>query len=331
MSTKYNISSLINKKQFLEKDDEKEKAENKIKTLSTDNNTSESDDLKNKSLNEVFEDLDKIKNEYSSKDKVEAPNELILSSVEVPNKTEEELFELAKNSLSKKYDSDKNNITNSFENKINDIIVEKEKYKIDKEEKDKAIETFYDKAVNETEEQALKRGLARSSIVIEQIAGLNSEKAHELMNTMEELQTKLSNNTKEITRIEQEREEALNNLNIEYAIDLNEQLEKIINDYNKSVQEAINFNNNVEKLKAEYKLDLDKQKLNKQNTITKLEHEYKIDYVTEQIKNAQFEYLKNYFDSLNKDYALDLFLTNKDIKTVLGDNYSKMYKHLTNK
>ena len=94
MSTKYNISSLINKKQILEKEDEDDQNKNKVKTVNTNENTDESDELKNKSLNEVFEDLDKIKTDYSTKDKVDAPSELDLSLVEVPNKSEEELLEL---------------------------------------------------------------------------------------------------------------------------------------------------------------------------------------------------------------------------------------------
>ena len=84
-------------------------------------------------------------------------------------------------------------------------------------------------------------------------------------------------------------------------------------------------------MKAEYKLDLDKQKTDKQESITKLESEYKTNYTEKAIKQAQFEYLKNYFDSLDKEYAISLFLTNKDLKDILEDNYSKMYKYLTNK
>ena len=328
MSQKYNITSKINKKLSSTKEDDDDETKNEAKTMSTEK---ESDSLKQKSLDQVLEDLNNIKDEYLLKDKIEAPEELSLNKIEVPNKTEDELYKIAKESLSQKYKTDKSNLTNTFETKINNLINKKDEYSKASETKSNSVEDYYKQAINETEEQALKRGLARSSIVIEQIASLNKDKASELINIMNDLQLKISDNSKEIFSLEEERDVALNNLDIAYAIELNQKLDEIKTKYDKSVQDAIEFNNNVEKLKAEYQLDLDKQKLDKQNTITKMEKEYKVDYVSDQIKSAQFEYLKNYFDSLDKEYAISLFLTNKDLKSILGDNYSKMYKYLTNK
>ena len=51
----------------------------------------------------------------------------------------------------------------------------------------------------------------------------------------------------------------------------------------------------VEKLKAEYKLDLDKQKLDKHEKINQLEKNYHSNYIENITKEAQYEYLKNYF------------------------------------
>ena len=151
------------------------------------------------------------------------------------------------------------------------------------------------------------------------------------MNVMNNLQTNILENQNQIKQLENERDSALNSLDISYAIELDEKLNSLKSDYEEKVKEAIDFNNKVEKLKAEYKIDLDKQKIDRLETVSKLGKDNKFDYTQNKIKEAQFEYLKNYFDSLNKDYAINLFLTNKELLSILGDNYSKMYNYLKNK
>ena len=108
-------------------------------------------------------------------------------------------------------------------------------------------------------------------------------------------------------------------------MELEEEIQKAKDDYQKSVQEAINFNNNVDKLEAEYKLKLDKQKQDKQKTLTELKDKYDTTYTFNKIRDEQFNYLKDYLSELDKDYALSLLLTNREFKSVLGNRYKEMY------
>jgi len=334
VAQKINISSLVNSKLNNKKEDEEEeKLNNKqpeFKTLMSENNDEQSE-LKNKSLTDVLTDLKDIEENFSLNDIVDSPEEMNVQKIDVPNKTEEDLITITQNSLSNKYKTKKEQEENSFNQNIEKLLKKQEEYNNKSKENKKEINEIYDNLIEETEDQALKRGLARSSIVIEQIADLNQNKALELTNEMNNLQTNLSDNYKEIENLEKEKELALNNLDIAYAIELEEKLETVKTDYDKSVKQAIEFNNNVEKLKAQYKLDKEKQNQDKLEFFNKLNETSKNDYLFSQIKQAQFDYLKTYFDTLDKDYAIDLFLTNKELKTILGDNYSKMYKHLTNR
>ena len=92
----YNISDAILKKT---KNEDEEKDDNVTKT----------ENLKNKSLNEVLFDLDQIKSQYSSKDYVDAPDTLELDKINKPNKSDEDLLNIAKSSLEKKYSANKEN------------------------------------------------------------------------------------------------------------------------------------------------------------------------------------------------------------------------------
>jgi len=330
MPYKYNLSSLIDSKQKEKDEDKNESTEKTIQTkeLTEEKNTT---NLKNKSLNEVISELDSIQKSIENYDYIDAPNELNLQKVDVPEKTEDELLKIAKESLSSKYDLNKASTNDSFERQINNLLNKQDLMKIDAENSKSEINSYYDEVSKDTENQALKRGLARSSIIINQLSNINGNKANELISVMKTLQQKLGENQENISSLENEKEIALNNLDIEYAIELNNKLNDVKSEYKKAREDAINFNNNVEKLKAEYKLDLDKQKLDKQEKLTELKSEYNVDYVNNQIKNAKYEYLKTYFDTLDKEYALNLFLSNEKLKSILGNDYQKLYNYILNK
>ena len=134
---KYNISNTALK--MIKKDDEEEKKNNE---------TTKNEDMSDKSFNEVLLDLDDIKNKYSSKDYVDAPDELKLDKINVPNKTEDELLSIAKSSLDKKYTSNKEATNSSFENKINNLLKKQNDYKTNAESSKKIINETYDEAIN---------------------------------------------------------------------------------------------------------------------------------------------------------------------------------------
>ena len=286
---------------------------------------------KNKSASEIISELKDIERNLSQNNYVDAPESLGLQTVDVPNKTEVELVNLAKASLDSKYNEKKQTTSDNFSKQIESILSSNENLKKNAETSSQQISALYDESIKETEAQALKRGLARSSIIISQIAGLSGEKASELSGVLTNLNNSLTEAENKIASLESEKQIALQNLDLEYAIELETEIEATRQDYEKARQEAIEFNNNVAKLEAEYKLKLDAQKQDKQSELTELENKYGVDYTTNLIKNEQFNYLKNYLDSLDKDYAISLFLTNKEFQAILGDRYSEMYQYLKNK
>ena len=123
-----------------------------------------------------------------------------------------------------------------------------------------------------------------------------------------------------MSELEEEKNKALDNLDIEYALELAGEIENVKNQYNKQRQQAIEFNNNVEKLEAEYKLKLEDQKLQNKKQLALIKDQYGADYLKEQIRNSQYDYLKNYLDSLDKSYAVDLLTGYKEFLDILGQS-----------
>ena len=319
------------------KQPEKENNNKNISSVAAENDNTKADkdvqdnQFKDKDMKDVIEDLKSIKSKYQSYDQIDAPQSLGLEKVDVKEVSDEELNKLAKNSLDEKYNTKDKTIKSSFEDKVNSILENNEYLKDQSSQSNDKINKYYDESIKETENQALKRGLARSSIIISEISNLEGSRASELSNVLNNLQKNLNENENKINKLSQEKDEALNNLDIEYAIELSEKIDKLASEYAKQKEDAIKFNNNVAKLEAEYKLDLDKQKLDKKKQNLALQEKYGDDIYKSEIESNQYDYLKNYFDSLEPKYALSLFLTNKELKSILGDNYTKMYKYLSSR
>ena len=325
MSNKYINNSVISSK-LNEEEEKKKKAEEDTTQEKT--TTQDNEILKNKSANEIINDLKNIERDLSKDNYIDAPESLNLTKIDIPTKSEDELEALAKDSLNKKYGDKKTSTNDSFEKQIQNLISSKETLKDNASIKQNNINKIYDKGIKETESQMLKRGLARSSIVIGELSALEGDRANELAEILQDLETKLSSTEANISSLEKQKDDALASLDIEYAIELEEEISKVKDDYNKARNDAIEFNNNIDKLEAEYKLKLDEQKTEKKKELNQLKDKYGTDYTAMLIKEKQFDYLKSYFSSLEPNYAFNLFLTNKEFQNILGDRYTEMYQYL---
>ena len=325
MSNKYINNSVISSK-LNEEEEKKKKAEEDTPQEKT--TTQDNEILKNKSANEIINDLKNIERDLSKDNYIDAPESLNLTKIDVPTKSEDELEALAKNSLNKKYGDKKTSTNDSFEKQIQNLITSKETLKDNASIRQNNINEIYDKGIKETESQMLKRGLARSSIVIGELSALEGDRANELAEILQDLETKLSSTEANISSLEKQKDDALASLDIEYAIELEEEISKVKDDYNKARNDAIEFNNNIDKLEAEYKLKLDEQKTEKKKELNQLKDKYGTDYTAMLIREKQFDYLKSYFSSLEPNYAFNLFLTNKEFQNILGDRYTEMYQYL---
>ena len=214
--------------------------------------SSESTSPKGKSVQDVLNDLKEIERRGAQGGEVDAPESLNLQKVEFEEKTDDELSELAKNSLASKYNTKKQSTNDSFEKQIDNLLKQSEENKKQAESQKESVNEIFDNSIKETENQALKRGLARSSVIIGQVANLEGSRANELANILKDINDNLTYTENKISELENEKERALDDLDIEYAMELNEKIQSVKDDYTKQKQQAIEFNNDVEKLEAEY-------------------------------------------------------------------------------
>lgn len=337
MSIKF--EKIINQKLKEKEEKDKEESETKDKTQKSDetlksfSSTKQQDEKSEKKMTtkQAIQKAYEVVRDYEAGDYFDAPSSLNLEKVDVPNKTKEEISNQAKSEVSEKYNTSREKSNDSFESKIDEILNSNKTLQTKNKENQDQINSYYDSSKKETENQALRRGLARSSIVIGELASIEGSRANELSKLLSEYQSNLDENEKKIQDYQAQKEKAIEELNIKEALEIEEKITSLTEDYEKQKKEAIEFNNNIEKLEAEYKLKYEKQKQENQQKALEIDKTYKTEYVTEQMKQKQYDILENYLDTLEPSYAMNLLLTNKEFKTILSERFYDLYKHISAK
>lgn len=274
--------------------------------------------------------LEEIDDKYSAIDSVDAPETLGLEKKEMVEMSDDEIVSIAKDKVGDA-DSGKKTIEDDYAKKIDMLTNEKE----ERHEKSKANQEYinqtFDNNAKTVSDQALKRGLARSSIIIGQIASVESQRAKELTEEMNSVNKKFAEIENEVKNLNAEKETALDNFDLAYA----KKLEKAISDkreeLEKQKQEIIEFNNKVDELEAEYKISLDKQKQAKAKSNMEMKEKY--GYTPNELKAAdeKYNYMIAYIDTLSKQEAISLLLNDEKIQKLLGDKFMSVYAYARNR
>ena len=256
-----------------------------------------------------------------------------LKDVEIDNEkikseAEEELKEYRNNSISGIEDK-YNKKGSELKSNIEDL---KETATATKSEISNNFSNLREEASND----ALKRGLARSSIVINTLDAFNNKE----IETYNKIDKELSNNINainfELNALTSNYEDALNNFDIDYASKLKEKIQSTTDKLKKQQEEVIKYNNEIAEKEAEFNTKLFelgeeiKDKNFEQNQdVVELYGKYGTMVVDKYKSNRMYDIALNYFSGINKDDALNELNNNSEFKILLGDaNYQKLLNAL---
>lgn len=123
------------------------------------------------------------------------------------------------------------------------------------QKKQAEIESIYSSAKQDSSNDALRRGLARSSIVINKLNALESAKAQAKADTAQSLFDSIAEIDDKISGLEAKRLDALNEFDILYAAKLGAEIEKQKEERQGRLDEVIKYNNSLKSSNADYGLD----------------------------------------------------------------------------
>ena len=287
------------------------------------NNTSNNEQSTYENL---LEKINEITNKYDVEPQKgqELNTDLNLTKKEYVTKTDEELKNEAESALRDYKNAELESINSKIDNSLSALDGKEESLKSDADEQKAQLKAYYDNAKSEAANDALKRGLQRSSIVINNLNAFDNDKIAKLMEIDSQLNAEIDSLNEQIASLNTEREQAINDFNIEYALKVNEkiaELEQEIQDRNDEITE---YNNKIAQIEAEYK-----QSSTESNN--EMDNDYLdnlIDYaenkgtILSMRDSAYAQVIDEYLNSLSKEDALSELQNNAYIKELLGTNYA---------
>lgn len=194
---------------------------------------------------------------------------------------------------------------------------------------------LYDELRNKAQDDSLKRGMARSSVITSQLNDLSQ--AHiAAAGDQEKIYLKtVADIDGNIAALQQDRESALENLDVKYAIELDNRINELKAERDATVKEYEKYNNDIREKNAAYAKEREediaqflknkeKEKLAAEEE--QREYEKKYGYSGEKLENysKRYEIAYDFYKSLSPDIAVAALQASPNMKYYLGEFYEKL-------
>ncbi len=287
--------------------------------------------IENDDMDKVIKSINKIKNSFNDVEipDYEEPNFERLESI---NKTSEDIENEAKNSLAEYKNSSVNSIEEDIENQREKLETNKQTLSDSKDSTIEAVKTNYASAKKDASDDALKRGLARSSIAVSVLDAFSKDEIDELNSIEKKYSSSINELNFELNALDAQKKKALDDFDIAYAVKLNDKISSLTSDYNKMQQEIIEYNNKIAEKEKDYldkynSLVADIQSDNYSNATKKAElyNKYGTKFISTYTKNQIYSVLDDFFANKSKE-QIKTVLDDENMKTALGSNYDDILK-----
>ncbi len=218
------------------------------------------------------------------------------------------------------------NAVNGIEKEIAELD---KKYNADiaaaKEQADSAANktsAAYAEAKQNTDNDMLRRGIARSSIAANKKAALESGEAAAKAELYEEYGRQANELSQKISELSVKREQALNDFNLAYAAKLSDRINELYDERDKKVNEALKYNNSL--AEKEHNAAVDKQMKESDlysEALSQREKENNLGANSESGESEAYAFIAQKLREMNGADARDTVLNNPRIRAAVGNTY----------
>ena len=234
----------------------------------------------------------------------------------------------AQNSLESKYEAQKSNVESNRQKAEENLKSGYEK-----------LRELYDDLRKRTENDVLKRGLARSSIATSQLSDLDTARMAGVSELQASYNSSMTDIDNKIAGLENDKLAALEELDIKSALQLEERIAELKKERDKTIKEYETYNNQVRKQNADYQVkrqnDIDeylaKRESDKAAALQQQEaNEKKYGYSGAKQENyaKRYDIAFDFYSSLAPEIAADALAASPNMKYYLGIYYDKLLNAL---
>lgn len=265
---------------------------------------------KNKSDREAYEKGLKELEEFMS-DKNPSSNTPSYERFEYDSPSDEEIRKSAEDELQGYLDSNERAIRNEYAEREKDLNKSKESSKALYDESSEKLKDAYETASEALGNDALKRGLARSSIALNGQLAASKAYGDSVASLVDEYDRKIADIDRELDSLGSELSSALDSFRIDYAAKLTSRINELKAEREKSEREAIEYNNKL--LEKEY---------NERTAASKSSNSSSKKTQNAAYQKALFDKINEIFGSLSPEQAKRMFNENREMfRENLGDVY----------
>lgn len=297
----------------------------KVQKISTDEKT-------RGKLNDLYDKLDTVASKFQVDSSLPETEKVTLEKMEFSKPTAAEIRQNSENLLADYKNQNIKNINDEYKLKEDELYSNKQSAINSTDESKSKLDTYYNQAKNSAEEQAIKRGLARSSIVINQLDAFDKEKINDYKVLDDKLQNEINAINFELNALTTQKQTALNNFDVTYAVKLQEKINELTADLNEREAEIIKYNNEISLKEAEFNKQVDElnnkikdSDFENATSLTKLYGEYGQNIVEKVKQDQLYAVAYNYLQGLTKN-EIDVILADDAFKAKMGSNYERIVK-----
>jgi len=253
-------------------------------------------------------------------------SELTLQRKTFEKPSDEQIEKQAKNSLEEYKQVGRQDIMDEYDKKSLDIDTKIENEKNSGDAQKLETKQMYESLKDSASKDAIKRGLARSSIAINILDAFDKDMVSQINKLNEQIQSKVTSLNGQKELYDKQRQSALNAFDISYALKLTEKIDSINKQLAEQEQKVIEYNNQIAEKEAEYEAKRSKNNLELATYLSK----YGQEAYDNMKREEKFEYAKEYLLSLPKQEALAELETNTMLASELGAKYFNKLKLFVN-
>lgn len=280
----------------------------------------------NDKINKLVDELSNYNKMYDYSDSVEYTPVTFekMPDVEI---NEEKIKTQAKNELEDYRLSTIADIKDSTSKNIEELQSEKETSKQNYELAKNSAKEYYKEVRENASNDALKRGLSRSSIVINVLDAFNNEELEKYNELNNSLTNTINTIDSEITDLNIQQEKALKDFDITYAVKLQDKINDLTEDLLQRQNEVLKYNNQIAEKEEEYnrkyaelEAELKEANWDKEKDLMDYAGKYGVNMISKYKETQVYNKAQEYLDSVDRDTALYELRTNETLRSLLGEN-----------
>lgn len=263
------------------------------------------------------------------------PESLGLEKVEHTPATDEELAARAQAGVDYEKAAEKRDLEHGFGLTEQALDDRADDAREDLDARYRELGELYEELRKQTDNDAIRRGVARGSIRSSAQQALSEEKAGAERASRAEYEGEMADISAELDALRREQDAAFEELNLKYAAELEERIADLKEERDKTAQKYADYNNAVDEAEREYALrreddiadylaEREKERLEREEQQRREEAEFGYRGAKQENYAERYNIALDFYTSLSPDIAADALAASPSMKYYLGNYYDKL-------